>query len=75
MASPADPQPSASELRRELETANARLLSLKREKKLRMAEYNERIRDEELEIEGILEQLEVLKGKGRDNEDGRNGKA
>lgn len=69
MASPSSPQPTASELRRELESANARLLSLKREKRAKLADMNERIRDEELEIEGILEQLEVLKNKGRDKSD------
>lgn len=61
-------QPTASDLRRELESANARLLSLKRDKKARVAEFNAMIRDEELEIEGILEQLDVLKGKGRDRD-------
>lgn len=65
---PAGGQPTAADLRRELESANARLLSLKRDKKARVAEFNTMIRDEELEIEGILEQLEVLKGKGRDQD-------
>ena len=67
MPTPLAKQPTAPELRRELESANTRLLSLKREKKAAVADYNERIRDIELEIEGILEQLDVLKEKGLDN--------
>lgn len=67
MPTPLAKQPTATELRRELESANTRLLSLKREKKAAVADYNERIRDIELEIEGILEQLDVLKEKGLDN--------
>lgn len=57
-------QRSSEELRRELEAANNRLLSLKRRKKELVSEMNEQIHDQETEIEGILEQLSVLEDKG-----------
>ena len=57
------PQRTVPELRRDLESANERLLFLKREKKSMLADLNERIRDQETEIESILTQLRRLQEK------------
>lgn len=54
------PQRTASELRTALEDAERRLQDLKRRKKEQVAIFNERIKDQESEIEGILEQLETM---------------
>jgi chromosome segregation ATPase len=56
------PQRSASELRTALEDAERRLQDLKRRKKDAVAGFNEQIKDQEAEIEGILEQLETMQG-------------
>lgn len=56
------PQRSADELRTALEDAERRLQDLKRRKKDAVAGFNERIKDQEAEIEGILEQLETMGG-------------
>ena len=57
-------QRTSEELRRELEAANNRLLSLKRRKRALVSDMNEQIHDQETEIEGILEQLSILDDKG-----------
>lgn len=57
------PQRTADELRRDLALANARLLGTKREKKAALADFNERIRDQETEIESIVTQLKLLEEK------------
>ncbi len=58
----AKPQRTAPELRTALEDAERRLQDLKRRKKDAVSQYNERIKDQEAEIEGILEQLETMQG-------------
>lgn len=57
------PQRTPDELRRGLEDTNRRLLALKREKKSVMADYNERIKDLETELESLDTQLKLLEEK------------
>jgi chromosome segregation ATPase len=57
------PQRSSDELRRGLEDTNRRLLALKKEKKSVMADYNERIKDLETELESLDTQLKLLEEK------------
>lgn len=57
------PQRTPEELRMGLEETTRRLLALRREKKSVVADYNERIKDLETELESLDTQLKLLRDK------------